>query len=130
KLARQRQIQSLHPRTVNGVAPDVTESVRRRSCKCCRVEPLCGIVRPGSKNRRSGVVGANGVLTQRSTGIGRVSEYRDGEWEAGLNLIHRRELPVFGYRARPSELVDPRNVVNRANGEPMSHVASGPLFGV
>src|SRR5215469_5007692 len=105
KVARQRQIQSLQPRTVNGVAPNVTEGIRRRSCKCCGIEPLCGTVRPRPKNRRSGIVGANGILTQRCAGIGGISEYRDGQWEPRLNLIHRRELPVFGCRARPSELV-------------------------
>src|SRR5262249_18425562 len=92
KLAREREIQGLHSWPIKRISPHIAEGVRRRGGERSRIEPFA--YRPGAvaEDRLAAIVRPNRVFPQDGSRIGGVAEDGNGEGEAGLHLIHGREL--------------------------------------
>src|ERR1043165_6066147 len=94
ELALQREVERLEAGAVDGVAAHVAEGEGGGRGEGRGVEPLRGGVRAGAEDGLARVVGADGVLAEKCSGVGRVAEDRDGEGVAALRLEERGEMPV------------------------------------
>src|SRR5205823_4607239 len=126
EVARKREIERLHARTVNGIAPDVAKSKCRRSGKGSSIHPLACRASPGAKYRLAGVVSTIGIFAQGSAGVCRISENRNGERKPCLHLINGGKLPVLRNSACYAEVADPGQIVNGAESKSVADVATRP----
>src|SRR5581483_7861261 len=128
EVASYSKIQSLHSRPVDGIAAHVSECERLRSGERERIEPFgCG-AGAGAEYGLPGKVCANRIFAENGSRVGGVAKNGNREWEPGLHLINRRNLPMLCHRARPAGILPTGNGIYRAQCETVSHVAAGPFL--
>lgn len=86
ELTMQGEVERLHAGAVDRVPSHVSESERRRGGKGRGVEPHVRRMRAGAEDGLARVVGANRILSEQGSAVGRVAKDGDRERKSALRL--------------------------------------------